>query len=180
MSAAVNLVEAKALFEGEEHPVHVRIAEFNRHIYLDVCNTNWQVVEVTSSGWQVVDESPVRFRRSRGMLPLPLLERGGSVDLLRDFLNVDDDAWRLVVTWLIATLRPQGPYPTLAPFAEQGSGKSTAGRLLREMVDPNAAPLRAEPHDGRDLMIAANNSWCMAYDNLSHLAPWLSTATAHF
>jgi hypothetical protein len=44
------------------------------------------------------------------------------------------------------------------------------------VVDPNAAPLRAEPKDGRDLMITANNAWCLAYDNLSHVPPWLSDA----
>ena len=98
------------------------------------------------------------------------------MDQLRGFLNLDDNAWRLVISWLVATLRPRGPYPVLALFAEQGSGKSTIGRLLRELVDPNAAPLRAEPNDGRDLMIAANNSWCLAYDNLSHVPPWLSDA----
>lgn len=176
LSAAINLIEAKALFEGETHPVHVRVAEHEENIYLDLCNETWQVVEITPLGWQVLDESPVRFRRSRGMLPLPAPQSGGTVDQLRGFLNVDDDIWRLVVAWLVTTLRPRGPYPALALFAEQGSGKSTTGRLLRELVDPNAAPLRAEPHDGRDLMIAANNSWCLAYDNLSHVPPWLSDA----
>lgn len=176
LSAAINLIEAKALFEGETHPIHVRVAEFDENIYLDLCNPAWQVVEITPQGWQVMDESPVRFRRSRGMLTLPAPVPDGSVDELRPFLNVDDDTWRLVVAWLVSTLRPRGPYPALALFAEQGSGKSTTGRLLRELVDPNAAPLRAEPHDGRDLMIAANNSWCLAYDNLSHVPPWLSDA----
>lgn len=176
LSAAVNLIEAKGLFEGEVHPVHVRVAEHEGNIYLDLCNDAWQVVEITPDGWEVIDEAPVHFRRSRGMLPLPIPEQGGSVDELRQFLNVDEETWRLVVAWLVANLRPRGPYPVLALFAEQGSGKSTTGRMLRELVDPNAAPLRAEPHDGRDLMIAANNAWCLAYDNLSHVPPWLSDA----
>jgi hypothetical protein len=176
LSAAVNLLEAKALFEGEEHLVHVRVAEHEGNVFLDLCNPEWQVVMVTPQGWKVVDECPVRFRRSRGMLALPEPERGGSVDQLRGFLNLDDNTWRLVIAWLVATMRPRGPYPILALFAEQGSGKSTIGRLLRELIDPNSAPLRAEPKDGRDLMIAANNSWCLAYDNLSHVPPWLSDA----
>ncbi len=176
LAAAVNLLEAKALFEGDEHLVHVRVAEHEGNVYLDLCNSDWQVVQVTPSGWGVVDDPPIRFRRSRGMLALPAPEPGGTVEQLRSFLNLDDNAWRLVISWLVATLRPRGPYPILALFAEQGSGKSTIGRLLRELVDPNAAPLRAEPNDGRDLMIAANNSWCLAYDNLSHVPPWLSDA----
>jgi hypothetical protein len=176
LSAAVNLLEARALFEGEERPVYVRLAEHGGNIYLDLCNPTWQVVEITPDGWKVINEAPIRFRRSRGMLALAAPETTGNVAQLRGFLNVEDDTWRLVIAWLIATLRPRGPYPILALFAEQGSGKSTIGRLLRELVDPNSAPLRAEPKHGRDLMIAANNSWCLAYDNLSHLPSWLSDA----
>ncbi len=176
LAAAMNLLEAKALFEGEEHPAYVRLAEHEGNIYLDLCNDNWQLVQITPQGWRILDDPPIRFRRSRGMLALPAPETGGCVELLHSYLNLDDSAWRLVVSWLVATLRPRGPYPILALFAEQGSGKSTVGRLLRELVDPNAAPLRAEPSDGRDLMIAANNSWCLAYDNLSHVPPWLSDA----
>lgn len=176
LSAALNLMEATALFDGEEHLIHVRVAGQDGNIYIDLCNGNWQVVEVTPSGWQVIDESPVRFRRSRGMVAFPMPESGGSIDQLRGFLNVDDTTWRLIVAWLISSLRPRGPYPLLALFAEQGSGKSTAGRLLRTLIDPNSAPLRSEHRDPRDLMIGANNSWCLAYDNLSFVPAWLSDA----
>ena len=176
LGTAVNLIEAKALFDGEEYPAHVRIAEHEGKIYLDLCNTAWQVVEVTFGGWKVIDDSPVKFRRSGGMLPLPKPERGGSVDELRNVLNVDDSTWPLVVAWLVAALRPRGPYPVLALFAEQGSGKSTTGRQVRDLVDPNCASLRAGPRDAHDLMIAANNSWCLAYDNLSYVPSWLSDA----
>ncbi|MBU4270965.1 MAG: hypothetical protein KKE86_06015 [Planctomycetes bacterium] len=176
LGAAVNLIEAQAMFDGSEHSVHVRVAEHDGKVYLDLCNPEWQVVEVSPDGWQVIAESPVKFRRSAGMLPLPTPESGGSLREFRTFLNVEDSTWPLVVAWLVAALRPRGPYPVLALFGEQGSAKSTTGRLLRELVDPNSAPLRAEPRDGRDLMIGANNSWCLAYDNLSHVPPWLSDA----
>lgn len=176
LSAAVNLMEAKALFEGAEHPVHVRVASLDGKVFVDMCNAEWHVVEITPNGWQVIVESPVKFRRSRGMLALPMPEQGGRIDELRQFLNVEDDTWALVVAWLVAAFCPRGPYPLLALFAEQGSGKSTTGRRLRDLIDPNAASLRAEPGDERDLMITANNSWCLAYDNLSNIPPWLSDA----
>ena len=176
MSAAINLMEAKALFEGEENPVYVRVASHQGNFYVDLGNANWQVIEITPSGWQIINESPIKFRRSRGTLALPTPETGGRIDELRQFLNVEDDTWALVVAWLIAAFRPQGPYPILALFAEQGSGKSTTGRRIRDLVDPNSALLRAEPGDERDLMITANNSWCLAYDNLSSVPPWLSDA----
>ena len=91
VSAAANLIEAQALFQGEVHLINVRVAEHEGNIYIDLCNESWQVVEVTSSGWQVIDESPVRFRRSKAMLPLPTPAIGGEINQLGGFLYVDDD-----------------------------------------------------------------------------------------
>jgi len=49
-------------------------------------------------------------------------------------------------------------------------------RLLRKLIDPNTAPIRSEPHNERDLMIAAKASWVLSYDNLSSIPVWLSDA----
>jgi hypothetical protein len=80
----------------------------------------------------------------------------------------------LFVGWLVAALRPVGPYPVLDLQGEHGSGKSTACRMARALVDPNAASLRSEPREPRDLMIAANNGWVIALDNLSGIQAWQS------
>src|SRR5207237_3972573 len=82
----------------------------------------------------------------------------------------------LSASWLVATLRPTGPYPILVSHGEQGSAKSTLVRVLRSLVDPNTAALRTTPRDERDLVIAATNGWLIALDNLSHLPDWLSDA----
>jgi hypothetical protein len=76
----------------------------------------------------------------------------------------------------LSAYRPGGPYPVLIEHGEQGSAKTTTARILRELVDPSTAPVRSEPRDARDLMIAATNGWLICYDNLSHLQPWLSDA----
>ncbi len=170
-------LEGEALFDGAEHPVHVRLAEFEDNIYLDLADDTWRVVEVTPAGWCVVTDPPVRFRRPAGMAPLPVPLPGGKLSDLRRFVNVeDDDQWRLVASWVIAAARPRGPYPVLGLHGEQGSAKSTAARVLRSVIDPNAVPLRSEPKEPRDLMIAATRSWILNLDNLSHLQPWLSDA----
>jgi hypothetical protein len=111
-------------------------------------------------------------------MPVPV--PGGNVDELRAFLAVDEDyeaterTFVLTVAWLVAALWGRGPYPVAVLQGEQGSGKSTRSRLLRELVDPNAAPLRSQPREERDLVIAAKNSALLSYDNLSHVPPWLS------
>lgn len=110
------------------------------------------------------------------MLALPEPVKGGHVDELRNYVNVHDEEWPLLLACLLAAYRPRGPYPVLNLHGEQGSAKSTTAKVLRSLVDPNTAPLRSEPREPRDLMIAANNGWIVALDNLSHLPAWLSDA----
>lgn len=174
---ALGVLEAKAQFEGPELPIYARLAAKDGNIYIDLCNEKWEAVEVTPAGWRVVNNPPVKFRRARGMLALPCPVAGGSIEELHKFVNVPDEAgWRLVVAWLVAALRPTGPYPVLLLQGEQGSAKSTTARALRSLVDPNTAPLRTIPRDERDLMIAAGNGWLLSFDNLSGVQPWLSDA----
>jgi hypothetical protein len=73
----------------------------------------------------------------------------------------------LVVAWLLASLRPSGPYPLLAISGEQGSAKTVLSKMLKALVDPNVAPVRALPREERELMIAANNGYVLAFNNLS-------------
>ena len=123
----------------------------------------------------MIDPSPVKFRRTRGMRPISEPQRGGSVNDLRRFLNVASNGdFRLIVGWLLAALRPSGPYPIMVFNGEQGTGKSTQARVLRMLVDPNAAAIRTPPREERDLLIAARNGWVVCLDNLSGVSPWLS------
>jgi hypothetical protein len=174
---ALNVLEGKAAFDGPEHRVHTRIAEHDGAIYVDLANDGWQAVQIRGSGWRVVDHPPVKFHRPKGMLPLPIPERDGSIDTLERYVNIKDrDDWRLLISWLVISFFPSGPYPVLIINGPQGSAKSTLVRLLRLLLDPNAAPLRAEPRELRDLMIAATNGWVVSFDNLSYLKPDLSDA----
>lgn len=81
-----------------------------------------------------------------------------------------------MAAWLLAAMRPKGPYPVLLLQGEQGSAKSTTARVLRSLVDPSTSPLRTMPREERDLAIAAGNSWLLAFDNVSSISDWLSDA----
>lgn len=178
LQEALRVLEGHAFFDGARYPVFLRVAATGDKLYLDLANDTWQVVEIDADGWRVLDSGqiPVRFKRAKAMLPLPTPVRDGDVSELKRFVNVDTDSWALMLGWLVACFRSTGPYPILALHGEQGSAKSTTARTLRSLIDPNAAPLRSEPKDPRDLMIAANNGWLVALDNLSFVSGWLSDA----
>ena len=184
----LSVLRAKAKYEGELRETHVRVAEHEGAVYLDLCKPHWQQIKITTTGWQVIESSasPVRFRRANGMLALPTPIAGGSFEDLRKLLNLNegddrkDENWPLILAWLIATFKPSNAarfaYPVLAIHGEQGSAKSTTARLLRRLIDPNKADLRATPRDERDLAIAAEHGRILAFDNLTHISDVLSNA----
>jgi hypothetical protein len=175
IQSVLNSIEAKAQFDAPERIVHIRVGGLNDRLYLDLGDETWRAVEIDATGWRVIDNPPVRFRRSPGVLPLPTPVKGGSIQTLKSFLNVGSEGdFVLVVAWALAVLRDRGPYPILVLSGEQGSAKSTFSSMLRSLLDPNTAPLRALPRDTHELFIAANSGHLLAFDNVSGLPPLLS------
>ncbi len=170
---AVSHLAGQARFDGEQRQVYLRLAAHEGRIYWDLCNREWQVLEITDTGWRIIEgkDAPVKFRRTRGMLPLPMPTLGGNLESLRQFINYPDAAaWALHCAWIVAALRANArAFPVLIVNGEQGAAKSSACKITRRLIDPNTADLRPKPREDRDLYIAANNSWVCGFDNLSGL-----------
>jgi hypothetical protein len=179
MTTALATLDARARFSGAEIPVHLRMAASpdGSKLYVDLCDNEGGAIEVTKYRWRHVPEPAVRFKRARGMKALPMPARGGSIsDLARFVPAASDDDFKLIVAWLLAAMRPFGPYPALVLTGEQGGGKSTLAKAMRCLVDPHAAAHRAPPRNTHDLYVAATNNHVLALDNLSGIAPDLSDA----
>ena len=177
MSGAVDVLGAKALYDGTERSVFMRLARVDQTIYLDLGDPAWSVIGISPNGWHPVANPPVRFYRTAGMEALPFPKSGGCVSELRPLLNVqDDDDFVLAVAWLLASLNPDGPFPIALIQGGQGSAKSTMARTLRGLIDPTNPPVMARPKNEQDLAIRGQNSWILSYDNLSGIPWWLSDA----
>jgi len=178
LSSALNAAQGLARYEGEERNVFTRLAAHDGKFYLDLCDAERRVIEISGDGWKPIsaEDAPVRFRRPKGMLPIPMPAPGGDVRALRHFINVgSDEDFALLVAWLIAALRGDATkFPVLSLTGEQGSAKSTVSLMLRTLIDPNVAPLRNTVRNQWDATIAASNAWCVALNNLSELQQWLS------
>ncbi len=177
ITGALEALQGRAIFSGDEHPVYVRVAGDGGRIYLDLADMEGRAVEVTASGWKVITNPPVRFRRPKTLLPIPTPTRGGSVMDLQPLINIANlDEFRLLVSVLLSHLSPTASYPVVILASQQGTAKSTTERMIRSIIDPSKPPLTSAPRSEHDLVIAARNSWVLAYDNLSEIKPWLSDA----
>jgi hypothetical protein len=174
MAEAIPAFEAIALAEPAHHP-GVRLIENRGAIWIDLGDDTFRGVRVTPEGWAVVSRADAPLIRSDGLRALPLpVHCDGTLARMRKLFNIADDDegtgnFRLIVAWLVAALHPSGPYCILALDGEQGSAKSTTARMLRKLVDPNAADLRAMPRNEGDLLIAAVNGRVVALDNVSYV-----------
>jgi hypothetical protein len=174
---ALREMEGAALFDGPTLPVHLRVAGVEDTVYLDLGDERWQAIAITADNWLRVEEQPVKFRRPPAMAPLPFPEPGGSLEELRPFVNLgSEDDWRLLVSFLVNTFRPRGPYPVLVLTGQQGSAKSTLTRIIRALTDPNYTPICSMARSERDLCVNAQHHWLLAFDNVSSLSHQMSDA----
>jgi hypothetical protein len=205
MTVAIATFEARAFSAGRalgRREIYLRVGRIGDEIWIDLCNDSWSAIKVTPRGWEIVENPPVHFRRTKGMRALPNptksqphpssdqhcspseAHRRGRMRVLRKLrrlLNLRKGregkrTFVLVVAWLLAALSGRKPYPVLVLAGEHGTAKTSFLRLMRTLIDPHEADIRSSPRDEDALQIAAANSFVQAYDNLSSMPPWMSDA----
>jgi hypothetical protein len=145
-------------------------------VVVDMGTETGQCILITADGWSVLGSPPVIFRRSDLMHPLPMPERGGTLDQVRALINLSEEEFRLTIAWVVAAYLTDIPHPILLVQGEQGTAKSTLVRTLLALVDPQPAADRTPPADNREWAIFARASWAFAFDNITEIAAWLSNA----
>jgi hypothetical protein len=174
----LSTLEADAQFgeESEQHEVYLRTALVGDCVFLDLGDQTWNVIEITPSGWGIIPNPPVRFRRTPTMMALPIPQSGGSIELLRPFCNLDNDGFVLFICALIDALVAGHPHPVFVFTGEEGASKTRLAKIARALVDPNKVRPKALPATVRDLFVDSENSYGLTYDNISVLSRSMSDA----
>jgi hypothetical protein len=160
-----------------------------REILLDLADSDRRFVTISPKGWSVAPGDNALFETSRSTVPLPepvssdpgpvgqALSPVNPLTALHACLNLPDRAaWIRCLAWLLAAMRPNGPFPVLILQGPPASGKTFAARVLRSLVDPSIAPLTPIPGTVRDLVAVARQNWVLAFDHVSSLAPQIPDA----
>ena len=147
-------------------------------VFLDLANPEGQILEITSQGWSIANNLARPFRHSPSTLALPapqspIPDPGPS---LFDLFHLSPTAQIRTMFWLLAALRPTGPYPILVLRGPASSGKSTLARALRNLIDPSSAPLRRLPHTDRELLHLAQHNWILVFDHVHRIPIQISEA----
>ena len=175
LSDCITVLEGEAA-ELNPQPVHLRVGPAGDTLVVDMGIETGQCITITPAGWSIEADSPVIFRRSELTHPLPEPLRGGSLDGLRELINLSEEDYRLAIGWVVAAYFTGIPHPILLIQGEQGTAKSNLIRSLLALVDPQPGAERTPPKDQREWAIFARASWAFSFDNVTEIPDWLSNA----
>jgi hypothetical protein len=124
LADALSVVEGFAQ-ETDEQELHLRVAQNDAGLWLDLGDLDGRAVLITRTGWEVLEEPPMLFKRTtlNGALPEP--DAGGDIADLWRLLNVSQDDHPLLLAAIVASLMPNMPHPVIALTGEAGTGKTT-------------------------------------------------------
>lgn len=174
VTSVISSINSFGHFRGKKVDIHLRIAEVENAIYIDLCNDKRQVLEIDKEGFRVLEDSPVLFKRTDDMdeLPTPVFNKKMDYLKLGDYLNVKSlDDLNMIVSFIVASYRPSIPKPILNLTGEAGTGKSMNTRLIRSFIDPaKQKGLLKKEIDSKELPVGANSQYLLAFDNLSGIS----------
>ncbi len=155
--------------------VFKRVAQLNdKHIVYDLNNGQGDVVDVTEAGVTISKRTDpqyqgLHFYAHTNMLPQVLPDFTGSAtlpELLAPFLPFSADDKKLVIVWLLCAMLEDTKKCILVAVGPEGSGKSSACRVLRSLIDPQSNPPGTLPYDEQNLCLSLGNRYCTLYDNV--------------
>ncbi|MBU2703180.1 hypothetical protein Ga0466249_004316 [Sporomusaceae bacterium BoRhaA] len=174
INQALNVAEAKSLFDGIMIKLSLRCAECEGIFWYDLANDLWEAVKISPDGWEIM-KSPILFRRFANTAEQVKPSRNGDIHLLRKFVNLkNDNEFNLLAVYLVSCLIPDVPKIIVPLSGEKGASKSTMLRILRRLIDPAAKELLTMPHDQKELPLTLYKNYMPAFDNLSNLNEWQS------
>ena len=180
LNSTIQMLEARAIFEGPQYKLHTRIAEHNDSIWYDL--GDGRAVKVNSYNWEVVDNPPILFRRFPHQKAQIEPNQKGDIKELLDFVNLSysdnvgslSSEQKLLLCWTVFSFIPDLPHPAPILAGPQGSNKSTFQKVLKELIDPSSVQAQTSPNGIEDFIQTSSHHWFLVLDNVSKLSESLS------
>jgi len=176
-NSALNVIEAKAVFDGRQYTLHNRVCWHDGAIWYDLADG--RAVKITQNGWEIIDNPPILFRRYTHQRLVKLTEpfNGNKKDVERilKYVNIKekDDQILFLVT-LISYFIPDIPHPCFILHGDKGAAKTTTLKVCKEIVDPSVVRILSFPKDHTELVQQLDHHYYVPYDNISSLSEWQS------
>lgn len=175
LATVINVLDAKALYNGEQITLHNRIAWHEGAILYDLGDKPCRAVKITPEGWKIIEDAPILFRRYSHQEEQVLPVRGDSLKTLMPFVNLaDTEEHILLLAYLVSCFLPDIPHPIPNLHGPQGSAKTTLARILRRIIDPSKVEVLSFPSNRREFVQQLAHHYYAFFDNISDISDEVS------
>src|SRR5215211_5906967 len=132
---------------GEVRELHTRAAFHEGAVFYELAPG--RVIRIDDDSWALDPGPLVYFRAVKNLKPLPNPTKGGELEDVAKWVNLKTEKdRRLFLTYAALAPLPHIPRPILQTTGVMGSGKSTACRVVKRLLDPTAPEkVRVDPRD---------------------------------
>jgi hypothetical protein len=179
---AVQVLQAKAEYNGDTYPLSVRVTSYNNCFFYDLSNPKWECIKISEQGWELVDKTPIPlFVRYNHQTPQVQPSRDYTPDIFDRFMNLtnvkNEDDKKLLKVYIISLFIPDIQHVILQTCGEKGGAKSMLEVLIKELVDPSKPKLLSIHKDRMEFIQQVAQTHVAFYDNLKYPPQWLSDET---
>ena len=184
LKEVVDTLEAKALFDGPEMTLDLRISKdpHDELVYwYDLNNDNWEAIKITKDGWTIVNsnEVPIIFRRYSGQQAQVYPSKSYPPNIMDQFLNLinlknSENTRLLVKCYVVSIFIPGIAKAMLMIHGPKGAAKTAFEDLVKQLPDPSILSNLTLPRTTEQLAQQLMHNFLTYYDNVSTLPEWLS------
>jgi hypothetical protein len=154
---------------GEVRELHTRAAFHEGAVFYELAPG--RVVRIDEKGWDIDPDPPVYFRAVKNLKALPDPVEGGKLEDITAWVNLKSPKdKRLFLTHITMTALAHVQRYILQATGVMGSGKSTASRVVKRLLDPTAN--EAVTIDKRDFLQKAAHCYVLVLDNQNYFPEW--------
>jgi len=163
-------LSANARGKGTLIQPSLRVAKEGETYYYDLANKASECVKIDTMGWSIITNTNIPLITNKLTSEQYSPERGGDVNDLFRFINVKNEDDRLL---LLATLTScfisDIPHPLLVLHGPKGSAKSTATRIIKNLIDPSEVTSVQLTKNLKDIALNFSSSWLIPFDNVTFI-----------
>ena len=173
LSTALAILEAKATYDSPHREMFNRFAMDGDTVFIDLADKRWRAVKLTATGWEILDQPPVMFRRYTHQQALPEPIGGGKLSDIHAHLAIksNDDKY-LLEAFLVACAFSNVPRPAITFHGPQGASKTTTACCIKAITDPSllgSVDLGKAPADLAQIL---DHHGVPCLDNLTSIPQW--------
>ena len=167
VDSIITKVESEIVSTDIVHELHLRIAKYDDCIWHDLADSAWRAIRIDENGWRI---APFLYKRPSHMQEQVVPVAGGTMSTLFDFINLQKKYRLLLLVNLIACFIPDVDYQINVFWGKPVTGKTSACRVLKSLVDPSKKDILSFPSSENEMIQVMSKNRMTVFDNTNRIS----------